>query len=286
MSSFLLHIFIVGCVRLFACLGYNLVLGKTKILFFGPVGFLIPAFYVLWVLVALHSVNPLVAIVLSILATALTAAVFAKLSLRMTEDSFGVMSIALHLILLAIVLNWQSVTRGALGIPKIPRLFLPESIEGFAVAIGIGAFLWALLVWWIDRGPLGRQMEALSEHPWHAESLGVSKASVHFLVFLIAGIGTFLNALFYAPYVRIVTPQDFQFVTVVLYVTIVVAGGPGSFWGTVASSFLLTLLGEGLRFVDLPATLVGPVRLLMFGLILFFAVWFRRDSLFPKRRSI
>lgn len=283
---FLLHIFIISCVRILTCIGYNLILGKTKILEFGFVGFLLPVYYVLWCSVALYDVPFAIALFYAIAAVVVFAFIFARLSVRMVEDAYGVLSIALHLILLAVVLNWQSVTRGALGIPRIPRLLLPETQLGFAIAIGIVTIVWAAFVWWIDKGSLGRKMEALSEHSWHAESMGISRKNVHLILYLIAGTGALLQAIFYPAYLRIITPQDFQFPVLIAYVTIIIAGGSGKFWGTVIAAFVITILGEGLRFVSLPPDLIGPLRLMLFGLILFGAVWWRRDTLFPKQRSI
>lgn len=67
---------------------------------------------------------------------------------------------------------------------------------------------------------------------------------------------------------------------------IVVAGKPGSVLGVTLSTILLVLLRESLRFLPLDPTMIGPVRLLLFGLILFAAVWVRRDSLFPQQRTV
>ncbi len=67
---------------------------------------------------------------------------------------------------------------------------------------------------------------------------------------------------------------------------IIVAGKPGSVLGVTLSTILLILLKEGLRFVSLAPSILGPVRLILFGMILLAVVYWRRDTLFPKQRSI
>ena len=66
----------------------------------------------------------------------------------------------------------------------------------------------------------------------------------------------------------------------------VVAGKPGSVLGVTFSTVLLVLLKEGLRFLPLPTAVLGPVRLLLFGIILLVAVYVRRDTLFPQQRTV
>lgn len=36
----------------------------------------------------------------------------------------------------------------------------------------------------------------------------------------------------------------------------------------------------------IPAEVLGPVRLLLFGILLLAAVWYRRDTVFPSKRMI
>ena len=115
------------------------------------------------------------AILVSFLAAMIISAIFAWLSLRLEPDGLGVMSIAMHLAILAIVLNWTSLTRGALGIPQIPRLPILTSLPSIAITMSIIAVLWILLMLWIDRSAFGRQLAALAEHEWYAKSLGINK---------------------------------------------------------------------------------------------------------------
>jgi ABC-type branched-subunit amino acid transport system permease subunit len=56
--------------------------------------------------------------------------------------------------------------------------------------------------------------------------------------------------------------------------------------GVLSSTILLVLLKEGLRFVPLPIAVLGPLRLILFGIILLTAVYVRRDTLFPVQRTV
>lgn len=276
----------MSCLTLFPVLGYNVVIGKGKILFFGQEAFSLAAVYSLWVLVMQYGVSFPLALIAALIFTIIVSLIFSWLSLRLEPDAFGVLSIAVHLSFLAVVLNWQSVTRGALGIPRIPRAPWPISLEAFTLVVVLVAIVWITTVWLLDRSRFGRAITALSEHPWHAQSLGISKRNIHIIAFLIAGIGSLISAILFPSYIFLVSPADYQFPAFVFFVMVVVAGVPGSVRGCVIAMFLLMFLKEGLRFLLLDPSVLGPVRLMLFGFVLFIAVYYRRDTLFPKQRSI
>jgi branched-chain amino acid transport system permease protein len=266
-------------------LSYNLIFGKGKILHFGPLGVVIVSAYGTFVVLGWTG-SYLLGILAGFVAALIIASLFAWLSLRLEPDGLGIMSIAVHLMLLAIVLNWTSVTRGALGIPRIPRLPILDTLPEMAVMMTIIAILWIAFMWWIDRGSIGRKIAALAEHEWHAKALGVSRMRITFFVFFLSAVAATIVTTTYVPYLRLLHPNDYLFPSLILYVMFVVAGKPGSVFGVSAALALLLTLKEALRFVPLSAAVLGPVRLILFGLILFGAVWWRRDSLFPPQRSV
>lgn len=283
--DFLLHICISIGHYLPTALGYNLVFGKGKIFHFGPMGVSIVTSYALF-LVLMSTQSYALSLGVAVFIAIGISLLFSWLSLRLDPDAFGVISIAVHLSSLAVVLNWSSLTRGALGIPRIPRMPFMESIEMYALVICSLSLLVFFLYVWLDRTAFSRQLEALAEHEWHAKSLGINKPLIHAVAFCILGMSHVFGGLFAISYLHFLHPNEYQFPAFIFLVMVVVAGRPGSLKGVTISAIALIVLREGLRFVPLAPSVLGPIRLLLFGVILFIAVWFRRDSLFPKQRSI
>lgn len=286
MLQFLLHIVVTTSITLYVVLGYNLVFGKGKILHFGLEAQSLVAVYTLWVLVQQFNQPFVLALTASVVLLTAVSLLLSWLSLRLEPDGFGVMSIALHLAALAVVLNWQSVTRGALGLPQIPRGLLPQTTAGYAVVTVGVLVVWVFFLWCLHRGSVGRQLAALSEHGWHAESLGINRPRVHALAFLVAGGGTLLSAILWPPYQMLITPSDYNFPHMIFFIMCVVAGGPGRLWGVLLSTTALVSLREGLRLTNIPADIVGPVQLISFGAILLLAIWLRRETVFPQARNV
>ena len=283
--DFLLHIIVLIGTWLPGALTYSLLFGKGKILHFGPLGVSVFIAYAL-VLTLLATGSFSIAILVALFTSVAVSLFFAWLALRLEPDGLGVMSIAVHLSMLAVVLNWQSLTRGALGIPGVPRMPFLTSVSDFAILATIVGILSVVCLWWIDRGTVGRELVALAENEWHAKALGINRTRVYIIAFLIIGIAIVVQNVLFVQYITLLHPNDYQFPAFVFYLMIVVAGNPGSVWGVTLSTILLILLKEALRFIPLAPAILGPVRLMLFGIILFVVVWWRRDTLFPKQRSI
>jgi branched-chain amino acid transport system permease protein len=266
-------------------LGYNLLFGRGKMMYFGPIAVAIVASYAFaipWVATG----NFLLAIACSAAFSIAISLVFALLSLRLESDAFGVMTLAVFLAFIAIVMNWISLTGGPYGIAPIPRLQMFRDPGVFAMAsllIGIG---FAVVMWFLDRSKIGRALEAFAEHPWCASSLGLCRTRTVIIAFLIASVGPVLSNMLYLQLTGILHPSDYMFPTLVFAMTCVVAGGPGSVVGVTIATALLVTLREGIRFLPLPVGLVGPLRLFLFGTILLTAIYLRRKKLFPLRRTV
>lgn len=266
-------------------LGYNLVFGKGKILHFGPLGVSLVAAYATFA--TFHATHLYVlSICAGILGTVMISSLFAWLSFRLDGDALGILTIAVHLAILTLVLNWTPITGGTRGLTAIPRMWFMDSPGIFFLCATALAVFWIALFWFLDRCAFGRQLHALAEHEWHASAQGINRRRVHHLAFLISGLASLTTNILYPQYVHLLHPSDFMFPALIFMVMVVVAGKPGSVVGVVLSAGLLSFLREGLRFVRIAPDVLGPARLILFGGILFLAVWVRRDVLFPKRRSV
>ncbi|MDO8648573.1 MAG: branched-chain amino acid ABC transporter permease [Candidatus Peregrinibacteria bacterium] len=283
--DFFLHLVVTIGLWIPISMGYTLLFGKGQVMHFGPIGVSVACGYAIFVTLGATG-SYIAGIAMGILVGTAVSLIFAWLALRLENDGLGVMSIAVHLAAMVIVLNWTDVTRGALGIPRIPRMPFLETLPMFALAVTLASLFWIALFVWADRSALGRQMQALSESESFAKAMGVSRAKVHTIAFVLLGLAIVSDNVFFAQYIHLLHPNDYHFPTFIFLLAIVVAGKPGSMVGAVLSSILLVLLREGLRFIDLPISVLGPMRLLLFGVILLTAVYVRRDTLFPQKRTV
>jgi branched-chain amino acid transport system permease protein len=283
--DYALHIIIEITNWIPICLGYSLLFGRGKVLHFGPMGLSLAVGYGIF-LTLMATGSYALGVLMGTLIALLLSCVFAWLSFRLKPDGLGVITIAAHLAIISIVLNWTSVTRGALGIVRIPRLGIIETLPSFALLSTLVALFWIGVFLWAQKSAIGRQLSALAEHEWHAAALGINRKTVHLIAFILLGLAITSDNFFFAQYTHLLHPADYQFPSFIILMMLVVAGKPGTVWGVLLSTILILLLKESLRFLDVPIAILGPMRLLLFGIILFVAVWVRRDTLFPQKRTV
>lgn len=277
-------------MTLIAVLGYHLSFGLARLLNLTHAALVAIGAYA----TAIFSIDLQVPIIAALCGgaavTALSSLVLSLISSRLPGDSFALATLAVAGIVHALAINWKALTRGVLGIPGIPGIpTLQVSSTGewdLAVTLLILVIPCFLLVWWVHQGAWGRALRAYGESPEVADSLGISGAWVRNLSLgggaLFAGISGGL----YASYISYIDPSLAQIGEMVSILAIVVLGRPGSLLGCVASTIGLVLLPEALRFLPLPSSMLGHLRMLLYATILYGTLFARRNELLHSSREI
>jgi branched-chain amino acid transport system permease protein len=222
--------------------------------------------------------------------SALFALLIGAISLKLTHDYFAIGTLAFSAIVSALLINWKSLTRGVLGIPGIPRpVFWGVDFyenANFLVLIGVAVILSHLLMFILFKGRLARRLRMQAEHEPAAQALAVRVSSTRNDGFIVSAALAGLAGSFFAYYINYIDPSSFGLHEMVFVLSIVIVGQPGSFWGVVLSTVFLVLLPEPLRFIDLSPSILGPMRQLLYALILFSVVYWKRERLFPVQRIV
>ncbi|MBI4700032.1 MAG: branched-chain amino acid ABC transporter permease, partial [Deltaproteobacteria bacterium] len=138
------------------------------------------------------------------------------------------------------------------------------------------------LVWRIVHSPLGRNLVAIREDEDVARVAAKDVPGLKLTAFAVGcGIAAGAGAL-YAHYLRFVDPTSFTIMESVFALTIVIAGGAGTFWGPLAGAAVLVTLPEVLRFLDLPAAAAANVRQILYGGVLIAVLRWRPQGLLGR----
>lgn len=288
--EYIIHLLILISIYLILAQGFNLVFGLGLLFNLSHVASYALGAYT----TALLSVDYTLPWYLTLPASMLIAGLFALLigaiSIRLTNDYFAIGTLAFSSVVSALLINWKSITRGVLGIPGIPR---PE-ISSFDLYTNtnFALFSWSLAIlclvvfYLIFRSPLARALKSQSQNELAAQSLGQHTSRTRLIAFIISSLSAGLAGGLFAYYMSYIDPSSFMLNEMIFVLTICVFGRPGSFWGANASTVFLVLLPEALRFFSLPSNILGPMRQLLYALILFFVVYRNRRFLFPIKRNI
>ena len=159
----------------------------------------------------------------------------------------------------------------------------PEPLLGLAVSTRIDYYyfilvlvlLTILVLWLIERSPVGAVLKTIAENESLAESVGVNAVRYKVMILAVCAFFGGLSGGFYAPYVAVTGPTSFTLNTSIFILFNVVVGGLGSIWGPVAGAVFLTLLPEllpgraGLQNISFAAIVLAVLFFMPEGLISF-----------------
>lgn len=198
----------------------------------------------------------------------------ATLRLRATFLVFG--TLAFGEIVRILIMNWDSLTRGPMGIPGIPspKLFgfeLTSSIH-FYFLILVFAVVMVFAIRRLYRSRVGRAWVAIREDEVAASSMGVHVFGYKVLAFTISCLIAGLAGAFYAHFVTFISADQFGMNESFLILTMVALGGTGSIFGPILGAFILVLIPEGFRFLN-------EYRMVLYGAILIFVIVVKPEGL-------
>ncbi|WP_346622669.1 branched-chain amino acid ABC transporter ATP-binding protein/permease [Blastococcus montanus] len=174
-----------------------------------------------------------------------------------------------------VVLLNQAWTGGAQGL-GVPRI----------LTVGMAWFALALVAYWfwrMGRSRYGRALEAIREDELAARSMGIDVGRHRLAAFITAGAVAGLYGVLFAYYVRLIAPNDFDFVAAVEGLVTAVVGGSTMFLGPILGSGFQTMVPEIQRAVGVEAGWIRPflASLLLLVVILFLPGGLA--SLIPRR---
>ncbi|MGO9200782.1 MAG: branched-chain amino acid ABC transporter permease [Limisphaerales bacterium] len=228
-------------------------------------------------------VSFLCGVLVGMMVAALISLIVSIPSLGLHDDYFVVATFGFQMILFSVFNNWMALTRGPLGIPRIPT----PVIFGWHVA-SQGEFLFLasafacfafLVVYRITSSPLSRVLHAIREDEVFATAHGKNTLYVKVTAFAVSGTLAAMAGSLYAHYVSYIDPTSFTVMESILVISMVIIGGAGSLWGPLVGAVVLVTLPEALRFIGLPSAVAANVRQIIYGSLLVVMMMFRPRGL-------
>ncbi|GAK55323.1 high-affinity branched-chain amino acid ABC transporter, permease protein [Candidatus Vecturithrix granuli] len=254
----------------------NLINGYTGLFSIGHAAFYGIGAYTSAILVRLAGWPVWSGMIFAALAAALSGYLIAKPTIRLTGIFLTLVTLGFNIIVMLILLNWTSLTRGPLGIAGIPapsfqgKPFLtPTPYYYLILALDL------LVLFCLSRlvhSRFGRALKAIREDVAAADICGVDPAYYKITAFVIAAGMAGIAGGFYSHYMRYVSPDAFTHLETFAILTMLAFGGPGNLLGPIVGSAILIILTEAFRvFAD--------YRMIIYGSILIFMMLFRREGL-------
>lgn len=251
-------------------------------------------------------------VVVSGLAASVVGVLVGPIALRLTGLYLALMTIGLVFIGQYVLLNWKSVSGGAVGRP-----FAPLSIGGVDLsvdALQLGPLLFsgeilfyyiafALLVaatWFsrnLVRSAAGRAMFALRDRPDVADAVGVDAVRTKLSAFAISSFFAGVCGALYVAFVGYSAPEHWSLLLSINFIAAIIVGGSGTVAGPILGSIVVFALPTFIKsfaestFSGTAAIPTGAISALVYGvlIVVFLAVEPRGivgvgERLRPRRR--
>lgn len=275
-SDFILTIFIFSFILGVAAVSFNLIFGFTGQLSMFHAGAFGIAAYITSLTVSKFHVSfwlgLLPAIGFSIIISILIGSICFKFKLR--AFYFAVVTLAFSELARLVILNWNDVTNGTLGLMVLdkPSIWLPAAgvlkIEG---ALGWYFFSLAALIFTVALCSLvlhswiGRCFAAIRLNEDLAQTLGIDIFRYKLLSFTLANSLAAIAGSLYAFYTGYIEPNYLSINQSLDIISMVLLGGRFSIVGPIAGAFVLTGLPH---VIDLS----GEARAMLYGLVLILTI--------------
>ena len=255
-------------VNAIVAIGLNLLSGYTNQLSFGHAGFLAIGAYTA-ALLALHAptIPVPVALLVAGIATGLVGILLGVPCLRLEGLYLTMATLAFGFVVTEAILNLDGLTRGADGlrVPPAPlgpwRLTSDTSRYYLTIAV---ALLMVALAANVARTRTGRAFLAIRESEIAAQTSGVNVALYKTVAFAISAFYTGVAGGLFAFVVGYLSPDAFDLVLSVDFVTMIIVGGLGSVPGSIVGALVVTFLHDWLAaFQNYRPLIFGAVMVLV-----------------------
>lgn len=281
--EYFIHLAILVSIYSILGVSLNLIVGYTGLLSVTQAAFYGLGAYATAIMMTSLGVNFFISILAGMIIAGLAALLIGYVLSKFDGDYFALGSFGFNIILFSIFLNWQSLTRGPLGIPGIdrPNLFGYEfssniSFLVLAALIAIGVYFFSQR---IVKSSFGRVLKAIREDEKAIQVFGYNTHYYKLAIFVIGAMLAAIAGSLFATYITFIDPSSFTLNESIFILAIIILGGLANNKGAVWGAVFLILLPEALRFVGFPSDIAAQMRQVVYGLILIFLMLYRPQGL-------
>jgi len=210
---------------------------------------------------------PAAGVLTALIGTALVAASF-----RLRSHYVSIATLGIGEIVGLVILNWESLTRGPIGVSNIPPLAVGlvelESPQASYWACLATLVVLAIMQARLLRSHLGRTFRAIRDDDVAARAYGVSLDRYKGIAFAVGGFSAGISGAIAAHLYSYINNETFTSTVSISALTMVILGGMGNLLGAVLGAVALTALPEIFRGT-------AEYRMLIYGAVLLLLIRFR-----------
>ncbi len=296
-SRYLLYVVNSVLIAVIAAIGLNILTGFTGQISLGHGAFMGVGAYASGYFMTVLGMPFWVCVLAAGCVTAIVGMIFGIPSLRLKGLYLAIATLAAQVILEFVFLRWRAVTGGSQGMmvppAKIGGIIFNSDFKFYFLALGF-TIIAIMIAKNIVRTKPGRAFMAIRDRYISAEIIGVPLFQYKLISFGISSFYAGVAGSLWAHYLGIITPEHFNVVISIQYLSMIIIGGLGSIYGSILGAIFMTLLPEVLRLISglfsnqypVLVNIFGAIREGIFGLVIILFLIFEPDGLAARWKTI
>lgn len=295
------YLYILNTIGIMAigAIGLNILIGYTGQISLGHGAFFGVGAYAAAILATRLDVPFYLSIPAAGFVTAMIGMIFGIPSGRLKGLYLTIATLAGQFIIEYVLIQWESLTKGTMGITLPAPAILDFKIAGdkaFFFLIFLCLVIMTLVAVNIMRSKYGRAFIAIRDNDRAAEGMGIPIFKYKLLSFAISSFYAGFAGAIWAYYMISITTEPFNLGLSVEFIAMVIIGGMGNIPGAIFGATFITLLNEILRyaigvlmnigFVTSSGLNMAPLREFVFGLAIILFILFEPKGLAELWRII
>ncbi len=266
-----------------AYIGSHLNISVAGIFFFGTsMAFSLGAY--VFAIMAKAGNSILISLLMALLSSVILGLIFSIFYRRLSTDSFVVFTLASFLAFNALIVSWDSLTGGVLGISNVPKPAIVSNLLSLVVLQGIVALSFIIFEYTVLKSPFGRALQAHKENKIFLDSTGWNSNFVGSSVIVLASLMSAISGILSIWRIQFLDPtfSDISMLIEILTIS-VLAAKPKVSW-IIGSTAVIVFLPEVLRFFPFPSSVLGYLRIIFYsGLLIILVKKMSSGYTYPKR---
>lgn len=267
LKDYYIDILIMSGIYILLALGLNIIVGFTGLLNLGFAAFYAIGAYTYAILNTKIGLGFWASLPISAFFAAIAGLLLAVPALRLRGDYLAIVTLGFGEIIRLVLNNWDSFTNGPNGITGIAR----PSLMGFAFAqleyyyyiIFVIVIFAVIVIRRVESSRIGRAWIAIRENEIAALSMGINITKYKLYAFIFGTFWAGVAGMLFSAKMQFVSPESFTFMESILILSMIILGGLGNTYGAIIGAFILVLLPEILREVQLYRMLISGIGLVL-----------------------
>lgn len=290
MIEFILLLVIYIGIFSILSLSLNLIAGYTGLLSLCHAAFMAIGAYTTAIILKATQMDLIFILLISGLISSIFGVLIGLPTLRLKGDYLAIATLGFGEIIRNILINWDNVTGGPMGISNIPypKVIFMNLLSSSKVQHVIIIWLFVFITFWIIRrlmrSRFGRALEAIREDEIAAFAMGINVTKYKIFSFSIGAFFAGIAGSLWAVYNQTVTPASFTFMMSVLILCMVVLGGMGNHLAVILGAVIVVLSSEFPRLLGFSHIIPPQINQIMFGMILVVMMIYRPQGLLGRKK--